>query len=335
LGVLATHLVPERVAWYTGLSFGWAGVDLFFVLSAFLITGILRRTRHAANYYRTFYARRARRILPAATLALTVYTAGMIHAGTLSLPLVAMYATFTTSLIPSAVWFARLAPQPTWVGYGIAVFWTLSVEELFYLGWAPIVRRQSVYSLVAICGVAIVACPVTRMLVHTSANPEYFWFFTRLDALAWGALAALALEAERKRTIAIAPPLAVAALCALFATLLVTGHGDPGNARFAAFGYTVLDATCAVGLLTAVVHPVGPWRVLRIRPLMYVGTISYGLYLTHQSIHQLVILITPGGAGPTVGRAILTTGLSIALAAASWHGFERRIIRRRGSVAVR
>src|SRR3954468_16839754 len=101
LAVLALHLAPPWPLRHLALSFGWAGVDLFFVLSGFLITRILRRLRGGSRYYPAFYGRRAKRILPPAVVMLAFAALVMAVSGRFSWPLFGMYATFTTSLVPS------------------------------------------------------------------------------------------------------------------------------------------------------------------------------------------------------------------------------------------
>ena len=329
------HLAPPWPQRYLGLSFGWAGVDLFFVLSGFLITGILRRLRGDSDYYPAFYSRRARRILPPAVLILAASSAVAADAGRFSWPLFGMYATFTTSLVPSGWWFAQLALLPRISARGLGLMWTLSVEEIFYFLWAPVVRRCSMSALAAICVGAIVVAPPMRLWLHAPGSPEQYFFLTRMDALAWGAVAALALEGDARRLARRSSLVAAVAILALVTIFLLTDHGDVGHRLFAVAGYTILDAACAAVVVAAVTQP-SRWRWLRQPALTYAGTISYSLYLVHWPISQLIGMITGGAENDrTTLRIVLTLSLSALVASASWRYLEAPLLNRGASRTAR
>jgi peptidoglycan/LPS O-acetylase OafA/YrhL len=329
LAVLAVIAFHFTTAWrspipHVDFSFGWAGVDLFFVLSGFLITGILLRTRGQAGYYRHFYARRTRRIFPLLWLILAVYVVGTALVGRVPWKLFGMYAAFLTSLVPSSRWFAANSSLPLWVGHGVGVLWTLSVEEWFYLLWAPAVHRWSERTLAGICVAALVGAPLLRMALHGPGTPEYYFFLSRVDAPAWGALVALAWkQGAADRLAAVAPWAAVGGIVAVTAVTVFAGQT---GLLFAAVGYTVLDFTCAamlVAALTGAGHR--PWTWLRAPALGGIGIVSYGLYLLHQPIYSLV-----GGLPlSAVLQGGLALALTLALASLSWRYFESPILNRR------
>src|SRR5258707_7301954 len=125
---------------------GWLGVDLFFVLSGFLITSILLRARDAENYYKVFYARRALRILPLYYLALTL----------------SLLTTHDHYTFRAQIWFwlnlSNLATafNPMLIPW-LSHYWSLAVEEQFYLIWPAVVRRASPAALFNLCIVVIVS----------------------------------------------------------------------------------------------------------------------------------------------------------------------------------
>jgi peptidoglycan/LPS O-acetylase OafA/YrhL len=145
VGVVFNHLGPTTwqsdqwwlapIVWFG--SVGWLGVDLFFVLSGFLITGILIENKTATNYFRAFYAHRALRILPIYFLLLIIWT--------IAVPLVAPQFLASIST-PGALWPHWFFLTSLWLVNGhigmawvtpLAPSWSLSIEEQFYLVWAP------------------------------------------------------------------------------------------------------------------------------------------------------------------------------------------------------
>ena len=331
LAVVAVHYTQGWAwpSWYLGLGFGWAGVDLFFVLSGFLITGILRRTRSRPDYYRHFYARRARRIFPIAGLLLGVYFVSVAWIGPIPWRLFAMYAGFMTSLIPSAWWISEGSSLPLWIGYGLGVMWTLSVEEWFYLLWAPAVRRWSDRQLGVICLGAIVAAPALRWTMHAPGIPESYFFLARFDGLAWGALTALAWAHFKTQLAATARVTATIGVVAIFIVWALTTHGDRNRLLFALVGYTVLDVGCAAVLLVALTNPDRrPWLWLRTPALCRAGVISYGLYLLHQPVYQLLGALSIGLTESRLIQGLLALAASLMLASLSWRYFESPILNR-------
>ncbi|WP_284666444.1 acyltransferase [Myxococcus sp. SDU36] len=162
---------------------GWAGVDLFFVLSGFLITRILVQTRARGGYFRTFYARRALRIWPLYFLVL-VFTFGVM--GRL-LPALAFdthrYAWTTYALYLQNLWMTDFGPAP------INVTWSLAIEEQFYLVWPLLVFFLRNGQLRALLWACVLLSPAARLVaLWEGAAPIQVYTFTlfRLDGLALG-----------------------------------------------------------------------------------------------------------------------------------------------------
>jgi len=193
LMVMASHLfgysmlerewpaVPRLISKVTAP--GWLGVDLFFVLSGYLITTILLKKRDDDNYFRSFYARRVRRILPLYLVMLAV----MVIVFGAGWQFVAICMFFGANLLPI---FGVVGPAPA------SVFWSLAVEEHFYFLWPLTVRRLRRRTLAIVCGTLILAEPTLRYVCSLRGiyTYEYSWF--RFDGLAMGALLALYLSSE-------------------------------------------------------------------------------------------------------------------------------------------
>lgn len=307
---------------------GWAGVDLFFVLSGYLITSILLSSRQRPGYFSTFYARRALRIFPLYYLLLLVYAAAARSAGPQPFAYWAMHAFYLSSLVEH--YHSWMFPAPGFVYAGLTVLWTLSVEEMFYLVWAPVVRWVEPRRLWLLLAAAVAGAPLLRATLHTAAFPEYRFLPARGDALAWGAALALLLAQWRpdrgwrglRRTLLA---VAAASACALALLLAATG-GHRGNWWFAVFGYSLLAllATALTGwAVLAAGSPHPACRALRWRPAQALGKVSYCVYLIHYPL-----LLAAGALTAAVwARDGLALALSLGLAAASWRYFEAPLLR--------
>ena len=196
LAVLTQHYLDWLPPW-AGTQNGWLGVDLFFILSGFLITSILVKLRNEKNYFTTFYGRRALRIFPPYFLGIAVYLLASILVGKPgSVGLWMQYIFYYTSLNvgqPTELDYAVILP----VRLGLVVLWSLSVEELYYTFWAPIVRYTSHKGFTLILATMIVVAPLLRWWLHTPLYPETYTFYCRMDALGFGSVLALLMQARK------------------------------------------------------------------------------------------------------------------------------------------
>jgi peptidoglycan/LPS O-acetylase OafA/YrhL len=334
LSVIASHYWPEQKAtWW-----GWMGVDLFFVLSGYLITGILLDTRGSASYFGTFYARRLLRILPPYYLLLALYACSVYsyEGRSFSMRWLA-FAMFLNSYFDHGMllgWF----PRPPAVLLGLGVLWSLSVEEQFYLLWAPIIRYVRGRSLNWIVAGSILLCPILRSIAHkTGEAVEYFRFPHRLDALMFGAAVVLFLRSKRfslqkkARLLSAAVPVSLAALIWFS---LATNLADRTRIDFARFGYSLVGIACASLVGYAVVKSGRRslvCEILRNRILRAVGRVSYVAYLIHLPVRYEVNLLIASAGVTGLSRKILSnlTGLVVTFVIAdlSWNWLERPTLR--------
>ncbi len=360
LAVIGVHYRPPHLGLVNQLlAMGWSGVDLFFAISGFLITSILLGMRHAPHPLRSFYARRSARIFPPYYLVLSIIClvtlaqhlflprwlsiGGFIFAPSLSSqPIVhAARTAFLTHTLDHATSSIDLH-QLHEVTEGLFVLWSLSVEEVFYLVWAPVVLRGSRRLIVACAVVPILLCPVLRVLAHTSSFPEYTAFIFRADSLSTGACLALLMAATRDHSgrrsrLRQALPAVLAISAAVLALILWRTHAIAGvetrsTLLFSFAGYTALAlfSSSAVGLCALHAggrHPV--LRMLRWKPILFVGTISYTIYLIHIPMYvatrgTLLRLHLPVDSAVAVSTLALAT--TIAVAALSWRYLERPIL---------
>jgi peptidoglycan/LPS O-acetylase OafA/YrhL len=304
----------------------WIGVDLFFVLSGFLITGILLdRKSRGLPYFGHFYARRARRILPPYALLLGVSS---LLFGTGWLAHWPWYAFFSTNLGLSL----------GSIGHdSLNVLWSLAVEEQFYLFWPVVVLACSPRALARVACALIVAAPLLRALAtpwFASYWPIYYLTPFRMDLLAAGALLALAQRRDPQRLARLYRP---ALLLACVALALLAGlhlayprfraaHTPLSNALL----YSVSLLLCSSLVVIALRGRGLAQRVLSQPALVYLGTVSYTVYLIHLSVLYVVWTLPLS----RLSSAALAFALTLAYASLSWYGFERRLTRGPATAAL-
>jgi peptidoglycan/LPS O-acetylase OafA/YrhL len=303
------------------VQWGWAGVNLFFVLSGFLITGIILDSRDDPHFFRNFYARRSLRIWPVYVLLLL---------------LVFVLVPLTFDGFWSAVYQTRHAPWLYLVLFVQNLFvltlpgtigptWSLAIEEQFYVIWAPVARAvRNGHLLVALLLVAL-ASPFVRAANHGALTPTHT--LIHLDGLAFGSMIAVALRTVRWTQIAfqriaiVAMGLAVPVL----GYLLYVGS---------AFSDSFLALLFAGGLLLALTTTGSRRlfnRALTSRPLRFYGRISYGLYMVHILVFTLIGAfderMNKYGTTGALTVVAVRIALSTLVATAMWHGFEKPILR--------
>lgn len=323
LVVIPMPISAERLlAWPA--NFGWVGVTLFFVLSGYLITGVLLATREKPRRVSSFYARRALRILPLYFVVLTiVFGIAWLRGGGFGVEeLTPLQTASYWLLLPN---WAMAAAGDYLVG-PLAVTWSVAIEEQFYLVWPAVVWVLRPRTLGWLCG-AIVACSLTLRLYGQAAGWDpttlYVLTLTRVDALALGSLAAVAIRSgfnPRRWRGPLWAMLLVAGVFAAGGDLAGTLTGDPN--RYAIAGWSLgpgitLGAIAAAALLLLLSSPdAAPWlsRCFEVRWLRSFGLYSYGIYLTHSPVRALVRdhLYGPGLDGttpwitfPIVGSSLL------------------------------
>ncbi|TAN21516.1 MAG: acyltransferase [Acidobacteria bacterium] len=337
LAVISFHYTIGTV-WKNAITgLGWAGVDLFFVLSGFLITSILLASRERPHYFSTFYARRTLRIFPIYYCLLVIYLlAAVAWGGPQSWTYWTMHALYLSSVV--AYFHGWLFQAPVFVYAGLAVLWSLSIEELFYLMWAPVVRWVRPARLWPLLAAVILTAPVLRFAIHTHAFPEYEFLPARFDSLAWGAALALLLR-YRSNLQKLPQWLRGVGLSAggAFALLALATGGSRSNLWMATFGYSLL-AIAFAGLIGWTVLRAGSTaplcRFLRLRPARQLGTVSYTTYLIHYPALALVGaaattwwgLQLNGSVAGVFGRDLISLALALLVAAASWRWLESPLL---------
>ena len=210
------------------------------------------------------------------------------------------------------------------------MYWSLAVEELFYLIWAPVVLKGSRKLITTVAIVPLFVCPLLRGLAHTYYEFEYYGFLTRFDALAVGACVALLLTAKLKiskwKLLTPIIPLSACFIALCVHCGVLRGRDINSSELFSIIGYTLTALTFGCVVRACVQFKGDPaFSFLRLKPLVYIGTISYTMYLTHLLIYIAVAKVVSGDLARLVCAALLTIGI----AAISWKYFESPILRLR------
>lgn len=324
---LSSGLSPAVTEWLLAAKEAGAyGVDLFFVLSSYLITELLLREHAICGRFSvtSFYIRRALRIWPLyfTFLAATVFL----------VPSIIPDDRFGPKYITSFVLFAG-----NWVCaiYGLPFsvagpLWSISVEEQFYLGWPLLLLVFGVGRIRQLAIVMIAIALATRVLLAAMAvEHPGVWCntFARLDSIAVGALLAVSLRgnAPRIKTALRLILFAVALLMFLLAAKYLRQDGPSSIVTYS------VTAVAGVMLLAAVLH--SDAGLMRVRPfswLVYLGRISYGLYIFHLLALALLpsLFVTVFGIAPTFEqRIVLSLLLTVLLASSSYTWLERPFLR--------
>lgn len=324
----------------SGLAFGATGVDLFFVLSGFLITGILFDSQHESRFFQKFYARRALRILPLYYGVILVYViVGLVRRQSSGGELLSLACYLqNTGLIAAPITEYRGALM-----LPLGHFWSLAIEEQFYLVWPLLVFfLRTRWRLVVVCMCSILLCPSLRFLLWMRGagyEAVHESMFCRADALLiGGALALLLRSGWHDRVLSVAPWLSGVVVIVFLqraATSPVGGfpHASSDVAKLA-LTYSVL-AIGYVGLIAWALADSPARRLFSLRPLRVLGKYSYGLYVLHLIL--LAYLEVPLRARIQElhagrGAVVLLTGvtafvISLAAAMLSYQLYERQFLK--------
>ena len=331
-------------------SAGWVGVDLFFVLSGFLITGILYDARRADRYFRNFYARRTLRIWPlyygflifALWMLPTLLPGWGLGSGWAKLSLLTFWYNF---------WAPAHSPLPLY-----HIFWSLCVEEHYYLLWPLVIRFTGRRAAMKWCLVLMGVSLLFRVGVLASGTwIQYAYLITpcRLDGLAAGSLVALSIRdpADSARLSRWARPALIAAGALLVGLGLTHGHLAPhidlkrepiaavDSKLIVTLGMTGVSMFFAALLVVLLGSPQGPpgralRRVMEAPALRSVGKYSYGMYVFHALVLEVirwgVLRASPAEAYPWPVKLALTAcvaGVAYGVAFVSYHLYEKRFLR--------
>jgi peptidoglycan/LPS O-acetylase OafA/YrhL len=324
LGVMIEHWVPDAYRFH--LPWGTAGVHLFFVLSGFLITGILLGAREDASKVNQpvwstlfrFYARRFLRIFP------LYYAVVILAALTL--------AEGRENLLPNLLYLSNFTQwhEQAWAG-AVAHFWSLAVEEQFYLVWPFLMLLAPVLLVRPVVWATVLIAPLFRVAMALFRPEDRFFEIlplSCLDALALGAVLSILQRHGSSRCFENACFIVGLPLWIVTRALVISKAGLTP--------ITTLETTALSLIFAAVIgrasrgFPGITGRVLTFGPIVYLGTISYGLYVMHNLVFPIVLsqidlYPLPAIRNHWLLRFPLLLCTTILFASLSWFAFERPI----------
>ena len=314
------------------MAMGWVGVDLFFVLSGFLVTGVLLDSRGGNGFYANFYRRRVLRIFPLyyCFLALVVSIAIVRRAESAEARmLLANAGWYVTYLVNVLSLTAPLVTLP----WGTGPLWTLAVEEHFYLVWPVIIAALRPRRLAIVCVLGALGAPVARALLliagnagmlptHVAETANYVLSPLRADALlVGGLLAILHRGAHWRNTIRMARWSVVPLLVAVTSLALVTHGLSAVDHLVQVVGYSLLALIFVEMLALVLAYSDSESRaivLLRSPALVSLGRYSYAIYLLHTPVLLLLDRGIPRQSLPRV-HGMLWPGLLVyAVAFITW-----------------
>jgi peptidoglycan/LPS O-acetylase OafA/YrhL len=316
---------------------GWLGVQLFFVLSGFLITSNLLSSRSAENYYGAFFGRRVLRILPLYFLTLVFFFLILPALTPLSRELLETYRYQWSFWLFLNNWLQGTGRTILWFTH----YWSLAIEEQFYLIWPFVVARLANRGLFRLCVILLVLAPIVRTAMTAFGAPwetVYMFTFCRMDALALGALLALLFHGNRATFLNSHAAAVLWSTAAVFLSAAVLTRGySVEDAGTMTWGYSV--AALAMGVVTFIAVDDSSAKMakvfraaLRFAPLRSIGKYSYAMYLLHIPLsiwlnERLLAVLKPVGASLPILFSLLLMLMSYFLAMLSYHLFEKHFLR--------
>ncbi|MBK7319524.1 acyltransferase [Candidatus Villigracilis affinis] len=352
--LVIAHHVLKRADYFTANGFlhfitrlslvGWMGVDIFFVLSGFLITSILLKAKDEKNYYKNFYARRVLRIFPLYYAALALFLIAVKF-----VPAVAKTADTTIPYLPTFLlyqqnWLYLFSIYPS--AY-LSVTWSLAIEEQFYLIWPAIVRMTNQKLLTWIsAGIVILSLLVRTVATLLSPDSEqlpvifFYNTFTRLEGLALGALTAIFFitptnwQATVKR---LALPASIVTMILFLYLAFIASPAGPHplyrNIPLGTIGYTLLAFSSAAMIifLTSGAEASLIRKIFANGGLVFFGKYSYSMYLFHMPVAltllDIMVKAKVRGWEYYVAYSALTVVITSLLALLTWNILENPLLK--------
>jgi peptidoglycan/LPS O-acetylase OafA/YrhL len=333
--------------WFARLLFvGWCGVDLFFVLSGFLITGLLLDAKGSPGYFRNFYARRTLRIFP---LYYAVVFFSLILLPNLPDGIVPAQKVQNFGRIDGdEIWYwmylsnFAIAAAGAWRHGILDISWSLAIEEQFYLVWPLLVAILSRTALLRACVALALIAPLCRLaLLAGGASTLAVYVLTpaRIDTLAIGAfLAIVGRPGGLERVLPVARGVGSILAVAIAAWFLAAGWLSPEQPAFLVVGFSLLALAFGALLVVTVSAQPGSWvhAIFSSPFLRTFGKYSYALYLFHLPLRAFVrdVWFTPATIPALAGSQIpgqllfytVSTAIALGAAVLSWYAYESRFL---------
>jgi len=321
--------------------FGWLGVDLFFVLSGFLITSILINEVNEAGFLKKFYVRRVLRIFPLYYLVLVIFL--------LVLPAIGFFTSDLEYFVRNQWWLWTYLQN--WLfsfqlnedAKILTHLWSLAVEEQFYLVWPFVILlfrspKKLFVIMLSLLVLVITARSVIWLYKIEDLNYTTLYTFTRIDGICIGSMIALLMKFRPNLIINNFTFIVLGLAIINFIFYFLNQQNKNGYPYFAFVGYTTFCAMFGLLLHEIVTTPKTSVinRILSVRPLRFFGKISYGFYIFHWPVYMMTYTgfyyflkenINSPGSSVKIIAALLSTGLALIISVISFFLFENYFLR--------
>jgi len=317
---------------------GWIGVDLFFVLSGFLITRILFNTKYDKNYFKSFYFKRTLRIFPLYYLYLIICFFLIIP---YTFPKMSEFEQAKILIAQkSQIWFyfylsnIKQAILGFFLGSGLGHLWTLAIEEQFYVFWPLVIKFFSIKNLKRIAVFTLIAClglRISMYFLHYTAVTIYSFTPTRVDTLVMGGLIAFLFYEQKLKNEKLIHLLLIIFSLLTVVMLYAFGPRATGHPVIYTVGFSLIAMSFSL-LLTSLLseRKTVLKRIFSHRILVFLGKYSYAIYIFHPLVRQVVLkgigdpVIYYGTQIPwEIMFTLICSVVSIFVALISWNLFEK------------
>jgi peptidoglycan/LPS O-acetylase OafA/YrhL len=329
--VLLFHCLKTSVFPFSTLSeIGWIGVDLFFVLSGFLITGILIDTRGCKNFLAIFIYKRILRIFPLYYLCLFIFFI------TLFIPKITIINFYLDKRFLNDIFYYLTFTQNILFSFRgwnesdiLNHFWSLALEEQFYLFWPIIVMLFRNKNIILISVFLISISLITRNLNPT--NPfSYVFTFARIDALVIGSISAILIRTNIQLLNKYVHYTFVITLAIILFIIILTHSVSLGNIAFIKCGYTFFDIQFAsLIILVFDTKRIGMFvnNIFSAKILTFLGKYSYGIYIYHWLLYRGVYAYLEAKFNLPSIFTFPFIGFVILISFMSYHLYEKRFLK--------
>lgn len=317
------------------------GVELFFVISGFLITNILLDSKNSPGYFRNFYMRRFLRIFPLYYAVLFVIFFILPHLGT--------FDAATKDIASRQIWFWTYLSNAPWSGGGwdnsailrLGHLWFLCVVVHFYIIWPLIIYKYEQQTIVKICLAGMIVCLTARIFYTTAGWPALFTWstITKCDGLLWGSLLAAGLKQENFSNLIhkYTPKVALLSGLIFFALILVPRRMMWDTTQYWWTFMETVSVLFSGGVLLLALKETGTFpSLMKNKTFVTFGKYSYGLFIIHNvCLPFFQRLFKPSELSITIGSPllaqvifyVLSISVSFLLAFATWHLYEKHFIK--------
>jgi len=316
---------------------GWSGVDLFFVLSGFLITSILLRSKDKPNYFVNFYARRILRIFPLYYFSLILIFTTLPFINAKDFLVISNFQIWYYLYIQNWITALSLINIPSYFGH----YWSLAIEEQFYVIWPAIIYNLKNKYILIVCGIITTMSLFYRLYSFLSTKDEnignYLAFssITRIDGLMIGAFVAVMLYDGRLNDKLVGYAKILSALSVILISLFILNNTASiiwNNPPMLIFGFTVLGVLAGCLVIISILSPYTSFLRLLLRGsvLSFFGKYSYAMYIFHFPIILAYVflfgIMKAHGIVFWCFFLVSCAATTILASLISWHALEKHAI---------